>query len=778
MEINSSNIINKSNEEIFSYLLPLVNQIYKSYKFLSIGEIDYYNIVKNEIEKSKKEFKGKMLYEDYIKNNITKYLDSLVKDKLNNPDKAYDIIGMYISYRFFKNITYQNAIKNISKLNNFLAKYQYSPNIELLIELINNNILINNMIKIIVNKDYEKIIEGNIDELDYNNLLIMLIEIYCKLNNIEIKDILDNDEELENKDDLIHSNSYKQYLNEIGKYPLLSYEETIELAKEIEMGNEKAREKLINSNLRLVVHVARKYINSGINKNGINILDLIQEGNIGLIDATYKYDYTLGFRFSTYATWRIRQKIARYLEDKERVIRLPVHIYGKISLINKAENKLKKELLREPTIDEIANEINMTIEDLEQLYIKYLEPTSLNLKVGDKEETELENFVRDKEDSMEDDLIDRLLPLQIRDLIEKCELTPREKDILYERYGFNDGKVKTLEEIGVKYKLTRERVRQIEAKAIKKIRNSKYIKDFAIYTDYPDESLRRIDEYRRIAHDSPNSSRAFKSGITNDINKSKTVKSEQTKKERKRNNMKQGRTIYEYLGAPKEVVDEIIEKRLIPSERYFLLQYFDGNLDNSVNKKRDKKDRNFYYSTLIPMIKRMIEDPNYVPKRRKRTLYFLDVDEEKTSELVSVSESETTINESKQDVVTTVKDSDSTPMTIESTTEESIGTKENNNTDNSLTKEESLKILELMRTPSFSQMLSILSVKEAVIISLKLGYIDGKYFETESIAEFLGISVEEVIEVTRKVLLLYRNSIVEFIDNTIALTTEESTRSK
>lgn len=268
----------------------------------------------------------------------------------------------------------------------------------------------------------------------------------------------------------------KMYLKDIGRVPLLSQEEEIELAKKVASGDESAKSKLCESNLRLVVSIAKRY--SG--KNGMQFLDLIQEGNIGLLKAVEKFDYTKGFRFSTYATWWIRQSITRAMADQARTIRIPVHMVETINRLGRISKRMLQELGREPTTEEIAKEMGISVERVDEIQKIAQDPLSLEDPVGD-EDSKVGDYVPDETTIMPDDAASHsMLKGQLMSVIDT--LTPREQKVIRLRYGLDDGSPKTLEQVGQEFNVTRERIRQIEAKALRKLRNpsrSKKLKDYA-----------------------------------------------------------------------------------------------------------------------------------------------------------------------------------------------------------------------------------------------------------------------------------------------------------
>ena len=269
----------------------------------------------------------------------------------------------------------------------------------------------------------------------------------------------------------------RMYLKEIGKVSLLTAEEEIELAKRMEEGNEEAKKRLAEANLRLVVSIAKRYVG-----RGMLFLDLIQEGNLGLIKAVEKFDYRKGYKFSTYATWWIRQAITRAIADQARTIRIPVHMVETINKLIRVSRQLLQELGREPTPEEIAEEMDMSVDRVREILKISQEPVSLETPIGEEEDSHLGDFIQDDNVPVPADAAAcTLLKEQLVEVL--STLTDREQKVLRLRFGLDDGRARTLEEVGKEFNVTRERIRQIEAKALRKLRHPSRSRKLKYYLD-------------------------------------------------------------------------------------------------------------------------------------------------------------------------------------------------------------------------------------------------------------------------------------------------------
>ena len=329
-------------------------------------------------------------------------------------------------------------------------------------------------------------VDYDIEQIEklYDQLESLGIEVTGYLDSQEFEKIESEVEQFESAEDMEKmlaqeglniDDPVRMYLKEIGKVPLLDSEREIYLAEKMANGDEKAKQELVESNLRLVVSIAKRYVGKGM-----FFLDLIQEGNLGLIKAVDKFDYRKGYKFSTYATWWIRQAITRAIADQARTIRIPVHMIETIHKISRESRKLLQELGREPTAEEIADKIGMSADKVREIMKIAQDPVSLETPIGEEEDSHLGDFIPDEDSPAPADAASyALLREHLNEVLHT--LTPREENVLKLRFGLIDGRQRTLEEVGKEFNITRERIRQIEAKALRKLRHpsrSKRLKDY------------------------------------------------------------------------------------------------------------------------------------------------------------------------------------------------------------------------------------------------------------------------------------------------------------
>ena len=739
MELSMQKVQQSNSYQIMNIFQADINKVYKQFSFLELSREAFKHIVLSEIEKSKQEYTGSVSYSAYLKSNITKALINETSKILAIPQNDTKVIDSYIDTYLSAPSTSDNSLKNLNQLNNFLNACRYIPDQEILMALLKKNKKFLKMIETIVQKYYSQIVAGKSTELFDNEITILSIETYCLIKEIEIEETIDQNEYDYNEQSPA-ADSVKKYLKEIGSIPLLTQEQEREIAIRITHGDEEAKQIMIESNLRLVVKVAKKYMN-----RGLDFLDLIQEGNLGLITAVEKYDVNKGNKFSTYAMWWIRQSICRAIRDKGRNIRIPVPKHDDLRVLNKTIAKLESTLQRHPTLEEIANEMERPLFVVKELYCLSKDALSMNVKIGDDKETEMENFISKEEKSPEDLAIIEDMKKQLYILLNSVNLTSQEYEVIKLRFGLENNAKITLEEIAQIFHVTRERIRQIECKALKKLRRSSKIKEYAVFMSHPDDALKAIDEFRTLYSNNNNRS---------DVS-IKNIRSQERNEEMKY------RTLYQhFIGYTKEQVNEVL-KTLTTDELDLLKFKYGEDLKTLTNNQLIREQAIKINSVIIPKM-----------KRRLINLY-------RKKKVSKVSSKKGTMSKIKVEpqMIPSPEDKQLNPKEIEKETIESNDqVPKETSAIKSVAKEDLIKILELLKTPTFKQMMSNLTVKEAVIISLRLGYIDGKYFSVESISQFLGIEPEEVNEITQKVLVLYRDTINEFIDQAIAYTTPSNTR--
>lgn len=382
--------------------------------------------------------------------------------KENENEKVQSKVEKTVEHKDKKDVTPEEKLNNIIKKAKEKGKITYG---ELASELDDANTeqidkvfdAFEDMGVSVFKEDDLDIEEPDIDELE-------------AVEDIKVEDI-----DLASMEGINIDDPVRMYLREIGRIPLLSYDEELELAKKVLAGDEAAKQKLAESNLRLVVSIAKKYVG-----RGMLFLDLIQEGNMGLIKAVEKFDYTKGYKFSTYATWWIRQAITRAIADQARTIRIPVHMVETINKLIRTSRHLLQQLGREPTPEEIAVEMEIPVEKVTEIQKIAQDPVSLETPIGEEDDSHLGDFIQDDDSpAPQDAAAYTLLREQLEEVMKT--LTPREAKVLKLRFGLEDGKSRTLEEVGKEFNVTRERIRQIEAKALRKLRHpsrSKKLKDY------------------------------------------------------------------------------------------------------------------------------------------------------------------------------------------------------------------------------------------------------------------------------------------------------------
>lgn len=636
-------------------------------------------------------------------------------------DKSFVVINNLIDKEFKECKSYNDSIENLKTIEKIFKKLNYIPNPDITMKLIDENLLLSETIKIIVNNDLDIITNGETNKIFDNDTIILIIESYCMMNNIKIQESEEDNEEFE--ENIINYEGetidiVKLYFNEISRRKLLTLDEEIRLTRRIKDGDEEARKIFIESNLRLVVSVARKHLNQGL-----SFLDLIQEGNIGLMKAVDKFDSSKGYRFSTYATWWIRQGITRAISNKSRNVRIPVYLHRRINKFNKVAKELEMKYGREAKIEEIANELKISVKYAQEIYQYKNDSISINLLVGDDKDNELGNIISSKNIGPDEQAMTDLMKFQVKQLLEKCNLKPVEKKVILLRFGFNNTPM-TLGEIGNIYNISRQRVNQIEASALMKLRKYKNITDFAGYMENPKEAINNIEIYRKEYRNSGRITKSFLKDV---------------RREKEDDNMV--KTIYEYFkNYSKEEVDKVLSTLSEESLELIRIRYGD-DLTVPVNNKLTEEQRKKFYGSVMAQIKRLLENPDI--KRRK------------------VQKNE--IEEKKIESTSNAKNVQTKNNLVETNEEHT----------SKITKDDYINMIKLFKTSNFKQMMSNLGSKESIIISLRMGYIDGKYFSVDAIAEFLDIERDEVSKIIKEVLLNYKESVIKSIDHAIEVASDE-----
>ncbi len=610
----------KSFDVLYNALTKTINDNYKKYNYLSKDL--YIEIVRDSllIFVNGCELVRHVDYEEYIIKNFNKLVNKRIGDYTLDSD--YNIIDDFI--KSLKN----NYLVNLSS---FFKRISYKGEIDSYLKILDSYPILSSEIDSLIAK-CSKISTKFIDSVSTNSNMASFIRAYMMSKDIEeidddyidLMEVNEDDNITEETPDNLDEDSnhfdtdiVKAYLREIGQYKLLDIIEERSLFFQYQQGDLSVKDKIVNSNLKLVVSIAKKYVG-----RGLSLLDLIQEGNLGLIKAVEKYDVNRGYKFSTYATWWIRQAITRSIVDLGRNIRIPVHMYESI---NKMKT-LRKEFLvkhgREASVDEIAALMDVSKEKVIEIFNCSLDATSLNVRVSDEDETELEHFVSSDID-ITVDCEENDLKFRLNKMIENSTLDNRLRMIIYYRYGFYNNRVFTLEEIGKMLGLTRERVRQLELKALDRLRRNKDVKGFAAYMENPNRALEFIAEARK--------------NYTGNRNKNADsyVVIEDKKNDRKKDDdMAKGRetrNLFTYFEVPEEKRDILRDciEILKESDKDVVIRRCGESLEGC-DETIDAKDRSKFFNTVLPKIKMAYEmlstleygSQSYIEKKEYLKLNF------------------------------------------------------------------------------------------------------------------------------------------------------------
>ena len=784
-----------SYEDLLSDLSVDIDKLYKEYSFLNMPKNEFDKLAKSQISDSFSKYSknSKYDYKSYfiasIRMGISKYLIDIQES-----DEFKEIINNFINKNLKNKKDIDDIVKEIKKISRFIGLNKVLVGLDVLKYIIENNKTIQDYMKIIFD-EYKPVIEaGEYTDIFDDITLTSLIETYAELNQIDIKIDLDLSEfkiDKENEEKFVDLDPVKQYLKEIGRIPLLSLDEEVRLGYRILNGDEDAKKKLAEANLRLVVSIAKKYTG-----RGMQFLDIIQEGNIGLMKGIDKFDVRKGYKFSTYATWWIRQAITRGIADKARTIRLPVHMVEKMNSFTSVYNKIKTDLAHEPTAYEIAEETGVSVESVEYMLKLQADATSLNQPIGEDDHgvaTELGDFVYDEKDLIEDEAISSKLIEDVREGLKSSNLTEKEKNVLILRFGLDTGSKRTLEEVGKIFNVTRERIRQIESKALNKLRNNRKFKQMTLdYISTEDEikidddtikdkikkqkrnlsDLSLLDSYKssytkkkKIKEKQINERRPdeYEGDLYQDCvpkvissRKNKTIKREDIPvlKKGEKNMTNNEKTepikvvssrkervpfvdIYTYVDAPREVVDQVLSE-MNPVEVDLMAKKLGGDFNNPIVTKLTHEENLKLYTNILRKFKAKVEkvlNPKVPAKRRGR----------------KPKEKQETIKERNLVV------------------EEPILVSDKKSTETSSTKfeidYENEYLLEMILNLSYSELIGQLELRDKIILDLLVGKYDDHKHSFKEVAEAFNTTPVAIRDEYIKILNIYQKYIQEKYKN-------------
>ena len=698
---------------------------------------------------------------------LTIVFNDYIRKKIDEDDYS-KLVDAFVKKKKIDNIN------DLYKLTELFASADRNLDIEICEGLIESNKTINNIVSSFVTENERKINNG---EFDNNNIFI---ETYCIHNKIEMGDEIenldeDNLEETSSEEDSATLTLFGQYNKEISKTRLLTKEEEIDYFKRLSNGEVEVKNDILKANLRLVVPIAKKYIG-----NNVDFMDLIQEGNIGLMTAINKFDYTKGYKFSTYATHWIKQAIGRYVGDHSRTIRLPIHINEKLYKVRKIQRQILEKTGKEATINELSKQTGFSISKVKEL-LDLKECTSLDKKINDEEEKTLIDFVFSEDEEPEEVAVNKMLKKYVKDILN--ELEEKERNIIILRFGLNGDAPQSLRQVGNVFHMTGERIRQIQLKALEKI----WIKS----------KEKHLFEYIDIEN--------------SEINNNKILS-------------KKPKCIYykwfkEYA---KEEVDKAIEK-LPKKDLEILHKRYGDDLENPSLNEITKKEMTRFYTTIRKHIGELLESSktpsddsqieeigvanNQDSTSKPKCIYYKwfneynkeEVDKaignlpEKYLKIVHKRYGEDLENPTPQKLTTNEtakfhqsirkniasllldgnnKDSNNEVVKEEyhqntNNQEASLEQKESVEVKNCITEEDIANTLKIFEKEEFIELTKELPMKDSIIISLKLGYVDGKQFTTSAISSFFNITEQEVIDATRSGLELFKSKFNEIVDQSI-----------
>ena len=699
---------------------------------------------------------------------LTIVFNDYIRKKIDEDDYS-KLVDAFVKKKKIDNIN------DLYKLTELFASADRNLDIEICEGLIESNKTINNIVSSFVTENERKINNG---EFDNKNIFI---ETYCIHNKIEMGDEIedldeDNLEETSSEEDSATLTLFGQYNKEISKTRLLTKEEEIDYFKRLSNGEVEVKNDILKANLRLVVPIAKKYIG-----NNVDFMDLIQEGNIGLMTAINKFDYTKGYKFSTYATHWIKQAIGRYVGDHSRTIRLPIHINEKLYKVRKIQRQILEKTGKEATINELSKQTGFSISKVKEL-LDLKECTSLDKKINDEEEKTLIDFVFSEDEEPEEVAVNKMLKKYVKDILN--ELEEKERNIIILRFGLNGDAPQSLRQVGNVFHMTGERIRQIQLKALEKIWIKSKEKHLFEYIDIENSEINN----NKILSKKPKCIyyKWFKEYAKEEVDKAieklpkkdleilhkrygkdlrnPSLKNEITEKESRRFYT----TIRKHIG-------ELLESSKTPSDDSQIEEIGVANNQDSTSKPKC-----IYYKWFNEYNKEEVDKAignlpeKYLKIVHKR--YGEDL-ENPTPQKLTTNETAKFHQSIRKNIASLLLDGNNKDSNNEVVKEEyhqntnnqeaSLEQKESVEVKNCITEEDIANTLKIFEKEEFIELTKELPMKDSIIISLKLGYVDGKQFTTSAISSFFNITEQEVIDATRSGLELFKSKFNEIVDQSI-----------
>ena len=744
-----------------------LDKVIKEYSYIKVSD-EYLNKMIGDGVKKINAGSRYDIVEAQLVEQLTVVFNDYIRKKIDEDDYS-KLVDAFVKKKKINNIN------DLYKLTELFASADRNLDIEICEGLIESNKTINNIVSSFVTENERKINNG---EFDNNNIFI---ETYCIHNKIEMGDEIedldeDNLEETSSEEDSATLTLFGQYNKEISKTRLLTKEEEIDYFKRLSNGEVEVKNDILKANLRLVVPIAKKYIG-----NNVDFMDLIQEGNIGLMTAINKFDYTKGYKFSTYATHWIKQAIGRYVGDHSRTIRLPIHINEKLYKVRKIQRQILEKTGKEATINELSKQTGFSISKVKEL-LDLKECTSLDKKINDEEEKTLIDFVFSEDEEPEEVAVNKMLKKYVKDILN--ELEEKERNIIILRFGLNGDAPQSLRQVGNVFHMTGERIRQIQLKALEKIWIKSKEKHLFEYIDIENSEINN----NKILSKKPKCIyyKWFKEYAKEEVDKAieklpkkdleilhkrygkdlrnPSLKNEITEKESRRFYT----TIRKHIG-------ELLESSKTPSDDSQIEEIGVANNQDSTSKPKC-----IYYKWFNEYTKEEVDKAiGNLPEKDLEILHkrYGDDLENPTPQKLTTNETAKFHRSIRKNIASLLLDGNNKDSNNEVVKEEyhqntnnqeaSLEQKESVEVKNYITEEDIANTLKIFEKEEFIELTKELPMKDSIIISLKLGYVDGKQFTTSAISSFFNITEQEVIDATRSGLELFKSKFNEIVDQSI-----------